>query len=164
MIERRTYASATSGANPVLVRRNTLTRACCTRSLSTWSPRLSAIDGPLWSAVTVLTNGGPVRLWATATRLLATATRLLATATRYEGGPQPSREGDHSSSRAFVVTTITGQVEWCSTAWLVEPSSRPANPPRPRDPTTMRSTALENSVSSWAPVPSSTWRRTCRSG
>ena len=33
-------------------------------------------------------------------------------------------------------TTATGQWAWCSSAWLTEPSSSPANPPRPRDPTT----------------------------
>ncbi len=33
-------------------------------------------------------------------------------------------------------TTATGQCAWCSTAWLTDPSSSPANPPRPRVPTT----------------------------
>src|SRR6478735_11596601 len=34
-------------------------------------------------------------------------------------------------------TTITGQVAWAITAWLVDPSSNPVNPPRPRLPTTI---------------------------
>src|SRR5690606_26446102 len=49
---------------------------------------------------------------------------------------------------------MTGHTAWWSTAWLVEPSSSPAKPPRPRDPTTTRSTAVENSASRAAALPS----------
>ena len=59
---------------------------------------------------------------------------------------------------------MTALAEWCRTAWLVEPRSRPVKPPRPREPTTMRSVAVENSVSSAAPVPSRAWRLTCTPG
>jgi len=60
-------------------------------------------------------------------------------------------------------TTITGHTEWCRSVWLVDPSSSPANPPRPRVPTTIISTAVENSVSSAAPEPSSACRFTTTS-
>ena len=39
---------------------------------------------------------------------------------------------------AAVGTTTTGQVAWWTTCWLTDPSMSPANPPRPRLPTTRR--------------------------
>ena len=51
--------------------------------------------------------------------------------------------------------TSTGHEAWDRTAWLVEPSRSPEKPPRPREPTTTRSTAVENSARSSAGLPSS---------
>lgn len=73
---------------------------------------------------------------------------------------EPALWDDGTASFDFLVTTMTGHLAWCSTACDVEPRSRPAKPPRPREPTTTRSAAVENSVSSSAPVPSRTIRRT----
>ena len=36
-------------------------------------------------------------------------------------------------------TTYTGPTACCSRPWLVEPSSKPVKPPRPREPTTTTS-------------------------
>src|SRR5690606_39282047 len=43
--------------------------------------------------------------------------------------------GGHAGSSG-ARTTATGRVAWWSTAWLIEPSNRPRNLPRPREPTT----------------------------
>jgi hypothetical protein len=44
--------------------------------------------------------------------------------------------GGHCVCAVAGRTTATGHTAWCSSAWLTEPSNIPANPPRPRDPTT----------------------------
>lgn len=50
-------------------------------------------------------------------------------------------------------TTTTGQAAWATRCWLTEPSSMPANPPWPRDPTTSRSALPDNSISTLAGFP-----------
>ena len=59
---------------------------------------------------------------------------------------------------ATVVKIVGDGTQGGYTAWLVEPSSKPAKPPRPRDPTTSRSTAVENSVMSAEAFPSMAWQ------
>src|SRR5581483_11694813 len=50
----------------------------------------------------------------------------------------------------------TGQGAWWATCWLTEPSRRPLNPPRPRDPTTSRSAPLAASTRTWDGPPAMT--------
>src|SRR5690625_7701326 len=80
-------------------------------------------------------------------------------ALRFYIWPPATDVGCRSSESTRVVTTMTGHTAWLSTVCEVEPSSMPAKPPRPRDPTTMRSTAVENSVRRLAPVPTRTEER-----
>ena len=41
----------------------------------------------------------------------------------------------------------TGQAAWWAHCWLTEPSSSPAKPPRPREPTTRSSASRDSSTS-----------------
>lgn len=59
-----------------------------------------------------------------------------------------------ADSRSPVGTTSTGQAACAKMDCEVDPISAPANPPPPRVPTTTRSTAVENSVSNAAGLPS----------
>ena len=75
--------------------------------------------------------------------------------------PRPGSVATNQISEIYTNdgTTMIGHALWCSSAWEVEPRSIPAKPPRPRVPTTTRSTAVENSARRAAPVPSRAWRR-----
>jgi hypothetical protein len=55
--------------------------------------------------------------------------------------------GDHRLPASAGRTTATGHLAWCSSAWLTEPSNKPENPPRPRDPTTTSCARSECSTS-----------------
>src|SRR4051794_27619311 len=46
-------------------------------------------------------------------------------------------------------TIAMGDSAWCRRLWLTDPSSSPATPPRPREPTTTRD-ALADKSTNWA--------------
>src|SRR5262249_10577675 len=61
-------------------------------------------------------------------------------------------------------STTTGHSPWVATWALTEPVSRPANPPRPREPTTTRQARVDSSTSAAAAPPTTTDVVTVRSG
>lgn len=60
--------------------------------------------------------------------------------------------------------TTTGQCASRSTRLLVDPSSRPVNPPRPRDPTTTRPASIDASINACDALESTILSSTCTSG
>ena len=69
--------------------------------------------------------------------------------------------GEHDGERGSRIKTrrrdqrrtTTGQAACATTCWLTEPSSMPAKPPCPRDPTTSRSAPWDMSISTLAGFP-----------
>jgi hypothetical protein len=53
----------------------------------------------------------------------------------------------------IAAAATTGQAAWLTTCELTEPVSRLANPPAPREPTTIRSASRDASMSDWEACP-----------
>ena len=75
-----------------------------------------------------------------------------------------SRGGVDHPRRFWARTTATGLPRGAAQLWLVEPSSRPAKPPRPRDPTTVSAAPADSATRTAAGRPWHDFWRTGTSG